>query len=72
MAHDQLIAKVDVFGRHSFAAGTPEQAPFSIVVPGDAGPSSAYPHAQVDWRLEAVLDRRLRGDFDVSVPLVVV
>ena len=32
----------------------------------------AHPHAQVDWRLEAVLDRRLHDDLDVEVPLVVV
>jgi hypothetical protein len=46
--------------------------PFSLAVPADAGPTTDHPHAQVDWRLEAVLDRRLHDDLDVEVPLVVV
>ena len=55
----------------SFAAGQAEQATFSVAVPGDTGPNTSYARAQVDWRLEAVLDRRLRADLDVMVPLIV-
>jgi len=71
VVHEEQVAIVELFPRRSFTAGPPEHATFSIAVPGDAGPSTLSPHAQVDWRLEAVLDRRLRADLDVLVPIVV-
>ena len=53
-----------------FAAGRREQFEFSIDVPL-AGPTSSHRYAQIDWRLEAVLDRKLRDDKSVEEPIIV-
>jgi hypothetical protein len=67
---DSQVAEVDLSGKREFKAGSAEQLPFSITVP-DAGPTSGHVHARVEWRLEAVLDRRMRDDFAVETPLLV-
>lgn len=68
---EDKVAEVELDGKRSFAPGTPERLPFSVTVPAHAGPSTSHPHGQVDWRVEAVLDRRLRGDVSVEAPVVV-
>ena len=65
------VVQIDVFGHHTFEAGTPEQASFSLTVPADAGPSTRYPYGQVDWWLDAVLNRRLHEDLTVATPIAV-
>ena len=69
---DELkVAEVDLAGKREFTAGSVERLPFTIDVPEDAGPTTAHSYARVEWRLEAVLDRRMRGDLAVETPLVV-
>jgi hypothetical protein len=65
------VAEVEIFGHHSFEGGTPEQAPFSLTLPSDVGPSTRYPYGEVDWWLDAVLDRRLHDDLTVAIPITV-
>jgi hypothetical protein len=67
----QRVAEAEVSGKRSFASGRAEQLSFTVPVPQDAGPSTAYPHAQVEWRLEAVLERHLHSDLAVTIPIVV-
>ena len=71
ITRDEKVAEVDLSGKREFTAGTVEQVPFSIAVPETAGPTTAHPHATVEWRLEAVLDRRMRDDLAVDTPLIV-
>ena len=71
ITRDEKIAEADLAGKREFAAGAVEQVPFSIAVPPGHGPTTAHPHAQVEWRLEAVLDRRMRDDLAVDTPLIV-
>jgi hypothetical protein len=68
---DEKKAEYDLSDKRTFAPGSAEQIPFAIAVPADAGPTTAHPHARVEWRLEAVLDRKLRGDLSVETPLIV-
>jgi len=69
---DELkVAELDLAGKREFSAGSVERLPFSIDVPAKAGPTTAHSHARVEWRVEAVLDRRMRGDLAVETPLVV-
>jgi hypothetical protein len=65
------VAEVDLAGKREFAAGSVERLPFTIDVPTGAGPTTAHSYGRVEWRLEAVLDRRMRGDLAVDTPLVV-
>lgn len=65
------VYEVDLASKRTFEPGAAEQLPFSVEVPPGAGPSTSHPHGQVDWRVEAVLDRRLRGDLAVEAPIVV-
>jgi hypothetical protein len=58
------MAEVEVVGGKEFAAGATERLPFSIHVPDDAGPTVAVPHAVVEWRLQATVQRRMRRDLD--------
>ena len=67
----EKVAEVDLSGKREFQPGAVEHMPFSIAVPVDAGPTTAHAHARVEWRVEAVLDRRLRGDLSVETPIVV-
>lgn len=69
---DELkVAELDLAGKREFSAGSVERLPFSIDVPAKAGPTTAHSYARVEWRVEAVLDRRIRGDLAVETPLVV-
>ncbi len=68
---DSKVAEVDLDGKREFAAGSVEKLPFTIDVPTSAGPTTAHAYARVEWRVEAVLDRRMRGDLAVETPLIV-
>ncbi len=68
---DVQVAEVELGGKSTFQPGQRQELPFSIKVPG-AGPTSAHLYAQVDWRVEAALDRRLRSDRTVESPIIVV
>lgn len=71
ITRDEKVAEIDLSGKREFSAGQVEQLPFTVTVPTGLGGTTGHPHAQVDWRLEAVLDRRLRGDLAVETPLIV-
>ncbi|MEA2125091.1 MAG: hypothetical protein QOI80_1873 [Solirubrobacteraceae bacterium] len=71
ITRDEKVAEVDLAGKREFAPGQVERMPFTIAVPGGLGGTTGHPYAQVDWRVEAVLDRRMRGDLSVETPLVV-
>lgn len=71
ITRDEQVAEVQLAGKTSFQPGSRQALPFAVPVPR-CGPTSSHAYAQVDWRLEAVLDRRLRGDKSVETPLIVV
>lgn len=71
ITQDDQVAEVELGGKTTYAPGHRQELPFSIEVP-PVGPTSAHVYAQVDWRVEAVLDRRLRGDKSVESPVIVV
>jgi hypothetical protein len=71
ITRDDQVAEVDLSDKREFAPGQVERMPFTVTVPTGLGGTTGHPHAQVDWRLEAVLDRRLRGDLAVEIPLIV-
>ncbi len=71
ITRDEQVAEVVLGGKTTFQPGQRQELPFTILVP-PAGPTSSHLYAQVDWRLEAVLDRRLWGDKSVETPLIVV
>jgi hypothetical protein len=71
ITREEQVAEVELGGKATFSPGQRHELPFSIVVP-PAGPTSSHAFAQVDWRLEAVLDRRMWGDKSVETPLIVV
>lgn len=68
---DQQVAEVVLGGKTTFQPGSRQELPFAVPVPW-SGPTSSHLYAQVDWRVEAVLDRRLWGDKAVEAPLIVV
>jgi hypothetical protein len=71
VSRNDQVEDLELSSRRKFAAGSPETFDFSLTIP-DAGPTTAHPHAQVEWRLEGVLDRRMKDDHDVSAPIVVI
>jgi hypothetical protein len=71
ITRDEKVAEADLAGKREFAPGQVERLPFTVTVPSGLGGTTGHPHAQVDWRVEAVLDRRLRGDLAVETPLIV-
>lgn len=68
---ENKVGEVDIAGKRDFTAGTVEQVPFSIPVPAASGPTTAHQYARVEWRVEAVLDRRMRDDLAVATPIIV-
>ncbi len=68
---DTVMSQVELAGKISFEPGQRQEFPFEIHVPAN-GATSAHVHAQVDWRIEAVLDRRMRGDKTVEATVTVV
>jgi hypothetical protein len=71
ITRDEQVAEVELGGKTTFQPGSRQELPFAVPVPW-AGPTSSHLYAQVDWRLEAVLDRRMWGDKSVETPLIVV
>lgn len=70
IVEDEQVAEIDIVEDQQFAAGGRDEFEFSIDVPL-AGPTSSHRYAQIDWRLEAVLDRKLRDDKSVEEPIIV-
>lgn len=68
---ESKAAEIDLSGKREFSAGSVEQLPFSIEVPNNGTATTAHNFARVEWRLEAVLDRRMRDDLAVDTPLIV-
>lgn len=68
---DVQMMELDLSGKRDFTAGTIERFPFSLPVNAAAESTTSHTYASVDWRIEAVLDRRMRGDLSVEAPLVV-
>jgi hypothetical protein len=71
ITEENKVAEVDLTGERDFSPGSIEQLPFSIAVPAGSGPTTGHSYASVEWRVEAVLDRRMRGDLAVDTPLIV-
>jgi hypothetical protein len=71
LSAENKVAEVDLTGGREFTAGSIEQLPFEIVVPANLGPTTNHMYASVEWRVEVVLDRRMRGDLAVDTPLIV-
>jgi hypothetical protein len=71
ITRDEQVAEVELGGKTTFQPGSRLELPFAVPVPW-SGPTSSHAYAQVDWRLEAVLDRRMWGDKSVETPLIVV
>lgn len=71
ITRDEQVAEVELAGKTTFQPGSRQELPFAVPVP-PSGPTSSHPYAQVEWRLEAVLNRRMRGDKAVETPLIVV
>ncbi len=68
---ESMLAEAEVSGKRDFAGGSVDQLPFSVVVPASGGPTTAHAYARVEWRVEAVVDRRMRADYSVETPLAV-
>jgi hypothetical protein len=71
ITRDEKVAEVDLAGKREFAPGQVERLPFTVAIPQGYGGTTGHPFAQVEWRVEAVLDRRMRDDLSVDVPVVV-
>ena len=61
----------EVSGGVELPAGQTQEFGFSIPVPPNAAPSAQAPHAVADWRVTAIIARRMRDDYEVSAPVVV-
>lgn len=68
---DVQMMELDLSDKRDFTAGTIERFPLSLPVNAATEPTTAHTYATVDWRIEAVLDRRMRGELSVEAPLVV-
>jgi hypothetical protein len=65
------MGEVEVAGSQELVAGQTQQFPFSLPVPPNPGPTAQAPHTVVEWRVDGVVARRMRGDLEVRAPIVV-
>lgn len=65
---EETHAEVELEGG-DLAPGQEYRFPFELHVPGDAPPGLEAPNTELRWWLHAKLERRLRGDVSVSLPL---
>lgn len=62
------FAETELHGSLELDPGQTQSFPFALQVP-DVGPSVTTAQAIVDWRITAIVARRLKGDHEVSAPL---
>ncbi len=65
---EETELELELSEKEEFAAGRTRSFALELPVPRK-GPTTSHHHATVDWRLEIVLDRKLRGDLKVVLPL---
>lgn len=57
------------FDEIELPAGQDVRFPFTLSLPIGSAPTLAAPHTAIQWRVEAVLERRLKDDVEVGIEL---
>ena len=63
---DDVVAHQDLSGSVSLNASESPSFAFSLPLPSVVAPTMVSPHSSLRWQVRAVLDRRLRTDFNVE------
>ena len=63
---DDVVAHQDLSGSVSFNATESPSFAFSLPLPSVVAPTMVSPHSSLRWQVRAVLDRRMRSDFNIE------
>jgi len=68
---DEVISKTQVSGAGSFWPNESPSFEFSLDIPAEAPPTAACRRSSLRWKVRAVIDRRMKADFNVEQELYV-
>lgn len=63
---DDVISSAQVSGEVSFNSGESPAFEFSLDLPASASPTAVGRHSSLGWKVRAVLDRKMKTDFNVE------
>ena len=74
-AHDrkanQVVLSIKISDEASFSQNESPSFPFSLDVPAGAPPTAVCKHSNLHWKVRAVIDRKMKTDFNVEQELFV-
>jgi hypothetical protein len=68
---DTVVATAQVSGETAFSPLESPSFSFSLPIPADALPTSVCTHSSLRWKVKAVIDRKMKSDFNVEQELQV-
>jgi hypothetical protein len=66
----EVISTAQISGERSFNPGESPVIEFSLDIPAGAPPTVIGSRSRLDWKIRAVLDRKMKSDFNVERDLV--
>ena len=63
---EEIIAKVQVAGESNFSQYEAPSFDYSVDIPREVPPTSICKHSNLRWKIRAVLDRKMKTDFNVE------
>jgi hypothetical protein len=68
---DEVISTIQIPGAESFNPNESPSFDFSLDIPAEAPPTTFGKHSNLRWKIRAVLDRKMKTDFNVEQELIV-
>ena len=68
---DEVISTTQISGAASFNQNESPSFEFSLDIPAEAPPTVICRHSNLRWKVRAVIDRKMKTDFNVEQELLV-
>ena len=68
---DEVIAKAEISGSASFNQQEVPSFDFTLAIPAAAPPTAVCAHSNLRWKVKAVIDRKMKTDFNVEQEVIV-
>jgi hypothetical protein len=68
---NQVVSAVEVSGEAAFKQNESQSFEFALDVPAEAPPTAVCKHSNLRWKVRAVIDRKMKADFNVEQKLLV-
>jgi len=68
---EEVISKTEISGSTSFNQHEAPSFEFFLDIPAEAPPTARSPHSNLCWKVKAVIDRKMKTDFNVEQEVLV-